>query len=678
MACKCYGLGHPGNSIQVIDVTVRNITCAGANGAIIITEAFSGLSVIGDFTIEWIGPGGFTANTLDILLLTTPGTYTLTITCNGDGVVCYVGSFDLIDDSLVVIGDVNHSCNGKDNGSIDLTLTGGIAPFTFAWTGPGGFTATTEDVTGLEPGAYQVTITDSGIVPCVLVQDYNIVELGALTIQALLNHPSECACDGTIRIYVFRGGEPLAAGTYEVEWSTGVTDVNEISGLCAGKYRVLVTDEFGCRKVANYELIATATGYVAYNTEMLVDESGCPDCYRCKLNITDLDNRIMLFMDATLMIQKTLVKAAYDAVAFGNVGDADGLHDKINNFNYLLYYLTRIYYQRTLDAAAAPDNKDGGDTYYYDKFQLGCLRNYFRCAGYDISALLAIFDLDVRTGTCSYVIESDVIDQDISVNNPSSFVFFEVCQAAASGDETECQYSIDGTGIPYPVTCPHVQFGSTHYQTNGPVNDIGEMLTWLNANTPFTWVNLAGFLTMTGFTTQVMSNLRFSTNNVFATIGPGFTYPSYLSFVNLEGNYVFPNILIRNPQDLVDALNTVQPGVYSLSGSNILETCHTINIWSLGFTAGGGIPPQFLPDYIDAIISYKKNGVVTPLNYFGSFWPDDFNILMNSFGFITEAPTRWRKTNTTDKWEWVLLRSGNTSFTVFFREYGCLVAAPSQ
>jgi len=45
-------------------------------------------------------------------------------------------------------------------GSIDLTVSGGIATYTFDWTGPGGFSATTEDISGLAYGNYTVTVTD--------------------------------------------------------------------------------------------------------------------------------------------------------------------------------------------------------------------------------------------------------------------------------------------------------------------------------------------------------------------------------------------------------------------------------------------------------------------------------------------------------------------------------------
>ena len=54
----------------------------------------------------------------------------------------------------------NVSCAG--NGSINLTTTGGAAPFTYAWTGPNGYTSAAKNITNLDTGTYNVTVTATG------------------------------------------------------------------------------------------------------------------------------------------------------------------------------------------------------------------------------------------------------------------------------------------------------------------------------------------------------------------------------------------------------------------------------------------------------------------------------------------------------------------------------------
>lgn len=54
----------------------------------------------------------------------------------------------------------NSFSSGGNDGAINLTAQGGgTATYTYNWTGPNGFTATTEDLVGVAPGTYTVTVT---------------------------------------------------------------------------------------------------------------------------------------------------------------------------------------------------------------------------------------------------------------------------------------------------------------------------------------------------------------------------------------------------------------------------------------------------------------------------------------------------------------------------------------
>jgi hypothetical protein len=85
------------------------------------------------------------------------GNYTVTVT---DSTGCTLIESFFVDtipalDAVLQSGDV--TCLNSNNGAIDLTLIGGVTPFTFAWSNG----ATTEDISGLAAGVYTVTVTDN-------------------------------------------------------------------------------------------------------------------------------------------------------------------------------------------------------------------------------------------------------------------------------------------------------------------------------------------------------------------------------------------------------------------------------------------------------------------------------------------------------------------------------------
>lgn len=55
---------------------------------------------------------------------------------------------------------VTNTVTGFNSGAIDMSVSGGVAPYTYTWSGPSGFSATTEDISGLATGTYTITVTD--------------------------------------------------------------------------------------------------------------------------------------------------------------------------------------------------------------------------------------------------------------------------------------------------------------------------------------------------------------------------------------------------------------------------------------------------------------------------------------------------------------------------------------
>jgi len=129
----------------------------------------------------------------------------------------------------------NNACFGEMNGSINLSITGGKAPYKFKWSNG----ETTEDIENLPAGIYNVTVEDSD--ECLASASIQIAQPPIISISPIVT-PATCKGSDGIAVAVASGG--LTPYTYE--WSTGGTFKIE-EGLSAGIYSVIVTDRNGCQ-----------------------------------------------------------------------------------------------------------------------------------------------------------------------------------------------------------------------------------------------------------------------------------------------------------------------------------------------------------------------------------------------------------------------------------------------
>ena len=119
--------------------------------------------------------------------------------------------------SLSLTG-TNLICYNVATGAVDMTISGGTAPFGIAWTGPNGFTSPTEDISGLNEGYYAVAVTDSK--GCLATANITLTQPPVLN-AAYTSTNVTCfnANDGTITISGATGG----TGTYEYSINGGST-----------------------------------------------------------------------------------------------------------------------------------------------------------------------------------------------------------------------------------------------------------------------------------------------------------------------------------------------------------------------------------------------------------------------------------------------------------------------
>jgi hypothetical protein len=159
---------------------------------------------------------------------------------------------------------VNVLCNGNNTGSVNLTVTGGTAPYTYLWSNNG----TAEDPTGMAAGAYTVTVTDAS--GCTANTTVTITQPAAPLATSFTQVNVGCFGNstGSINLTVTGGTAP-----YTYAWSNNTT-LEDPTGLSAGNYNVTVTDANGCTANSNVTITQPAAGLALSTTQVNVVCSG--------------------------------------------------------------------------------------------------------------------------------------------------------------------------------------------------------------------------------------------------------------------------------------------------------------------------------------------------------------------------------------------------------------------
>jgi len=239
-------------------------------------ESFSGGS--GQFTYEWTGgpSGNFKAMTRDIYNLEA-GNYTVTVTdvvlgCS-DSQIFTVGSVNplVIDvaNSTVLnsVGKIDLKCFGDQTASIEVSVSGGLGNYSYAWTRDGNSIvgSNSPKLQNLGKGIYVVTVSDAapsgtGIEPCKLTRTFEVVEPDALTFVINSGTATKTFCPDTTNsanfdLQILGGTSPFdvtitsSNGTVRNQRITNNNN-QTITGLDPSKegntYTINVVDANGC------------------------------------------------------------------------------------------------------------------------------------------------------------------------------------------------------------------------------------------------------------------------------------------------------------------------------------------------------------------------------------------------------------------------------------------------
>jgi uncharacterized repeat protein (TIGR01451 family) len=230
-----YTISEP--SAISISAAVTNPLCnGGTNGSVNLTVTGGTPGTAPFYTYAWSD-----GQTVEDPTGLSAGTYTVTVTDANLCTAVYSVSLSQPDALAVTTQQTNCSCDMVNDGALDLLVSGGTTPYTYSWTGGGG---SNEDISGLAPATYDVTISDAN--SCQITRSYTITQPSALTASAT---SIDVACfgntNGSVNLTVGGG----TAG-YAYFWSNGSTGAN-LSMVGAGVYSVTVSDANNCTKTAS-------------------------------------------------------------------------------------------------------------------------------------------------------------------------------------------------------------------------------------------------------------------------------------------------------------------------------------------------------------------------------------------------------------------------------------------
>ncbi|MBL4577658.1 MAG: SprB repeat-containing protein, partial [Flavobacteriales bacterium] len=261
VATDCITITEPG--AVVLTLTPTDILCFGdCNGSIDLTVSGG----IQPYTFSWT-PGGMTAQNITNQCA---GTYTVTVT-DSNGIIT-AGSAAInqpLAPLTATVAGTDILCNGDSAGTVNMTVTGGTAPYLYLWDDPAA--STTEDIANLPVGTYTATVTDTN--GCTTTTSYTVTGPTALTLNTAGN-PANCGQpDGDVTVFPTGG-----TGAYTYNWDDpSLQTTATAAGLAAGTYNVTVTDANGCTQTASQGISDLGGGTASVVTDINASCAGACD-----------------------------------------------------------------------------------------------------------------------------------------------------------------------------------------------------------------------------------------------------------------------------------------------------------------------------------------------------------------------------------------------------------------
>jgi gliding motility-associated-like protein len=608
--------------------TLTDITCFGANDGGIVLNAIGGNLPL---SINWTGPNGF-SSTSDSLFSLAAGTYSAIIT---DANNCslsplpFVLTEPLQFSASYIASDI--SCFGLNNGSIDLSIQGGVSPYSVTWQGPNGFLSYTEDISNLGPGLYTLNVIDANL--CLMGSAIQVVisEPDDITYSTSLTNVS---CygeqDGAIDL-VLNGG----VGFITTSWvyPNGVQiNTEDLNGLSSGSYTFTIIDANGCSPsilpmpvfiTEPLEILILAT---IQDEQCYGDGNGLID-----LTVTNANGPFNYNWMGPLSFSSTLADIAGLNAGSYQVTVTDNSNLCAKDTSFVISLGSQIQIQSATSDVSCFNGADGS----INLTPQGLLNPIYAWSNGDITEDI----LNLSAGNYSVLVNDDA-------NCPSYFSFVinqpDILELTSNVTEVSCPGGNNGN---IDVVISGGTFPYTYIWSNGnttPINQsLGEGIYSLSVYDINNCIVQASF------------QLIAEDFHVDATITDPQCFGSFDGLVDIEvigGDYPFTYIW-SNGQTSQDVIN-LNAGLYSLSITDALNCtidtlifvnqpsvinaitttsdviCFGSNTGSVGITPIGGNPP-YIVDWgsVDTSALYAGTYSYQISDFTGCIYNNTFSIL---------------------------------------------------
>jgi hypothetical protein len=191
------------------------------------------------------GQSGINQTSINVVVGSNSQTYRLTVTDAQSASVVKTFTVSPLPNTVVITENItNASSPTANDGSVNISVSGGNAPYSYQWSNG----ATSQNLTNIQTGTYTVTVTDAN--GCVKTGSYYV------GYNSSCNQPVTISPSGTVTICTGNSATLTASNASTYLWSNGAT-TQSIVVYNGAIYSVTAVDANNCQSSASKTVVET-------------------------------------------------------------------------------------------------------------------------------------------------------------------------------------------------------------------------------------------------------------------------------------------------------------------------------------------------------------------------------------------------------------------------------------